>query len=141
MPRKAKKASKKSSLGPSSAPRKRLGRPPAAPKEVPPKPAPNVALPLDDKVSKLLEAEKDACSKLEAIEKGIYDYEAKYLASGVPGNVVRGYGSWLGSTTQSAPLVIREEDRIFSRSSLSGNKHLEALGGLPGVAELNQGGG
>ncbi|GMH41219.1 hypothetical protein BSKO_09129 [Bryopsis sp. KO-2023] len=86
----------------------------------------------EDKVVQLLEQEREAAQQLEILEQRIYAYEESYLSSSVRGNAVRGYANWLG-TGQPTPVGLREEDRIFSGSSITGNRHVH--GGVSGIAE------
>lgn len=152
MPKKGKKNTKKAPAG-ASGTKKRPGRPPNVtqpppaklqelhPRSQPENPAapqpasaPATCLPPDDHLMELIEQEKQSMERLEGIEKVIYDYEAKYLTASVAGNVVRGYVNMLGNAEPSA-MVIRDEDRIFSRSSVTGAKHLDGVRLITGLTE------
>lgn len=91
-------------------------------------------LPPDDHLMELIEQEKQSLEKLEAIERVIYKYEADYLTASAAGNVVRGYANWSGTAEPTAN-VIRDEDRIFSRSSVTGAKHLDGVRQITSLTE------
>lgn len=68
--------------------------------------------------------------QLAALEENIYKLETSYLEdTGGAGNIVRGFDNWVkgvvvggdkrGADDRKARARVRDEDRIFSRSSLS----------------------
>lgn len=80
----------------------------------------------DDPVRTLIEKEQKVLADLASLEERIYEYETSYLSTSGRGNAVRGYADWLSG---NAPISgeIRNEDRIFSRSSATGWSHLGLL--------------
>lgn len=82
--------------------------------------------PDEDHVRALMEKERKVLADLATLEEKIYEYETSYLSTSGRGNAVRGYADWLSGNAPNL-VDVRNDDRIFSKSSATGWSHLGAL--------------
>eukprot|EP01024_Parvocaulis_polyphysoides_P026067 TRINITY_DN2376_c1_g1_i2.p1 TRINITY_DN2376_c1_g1~~TRINITY_DN2376_c1_g1_i2.p1 ORF type:complete len:152 (-),score=14.64 TRINITY_DN2376_c1_g1_i2:227-625(-) len=62
--------------------------------------------------------------QLLKLEQEIYDIETTYLERAPPFNAVRGYESLLLRGIQNYKMAAKDEERLFSGSSITGRVHL-----------------
>ena len=79
---------------------------------------------VQQRVSGLLQKKEDLERQLQDVEFQIYNLESKYLEeTGVSGNVVKGWDSFLTSRKQGQVQlkyrIIKPQDRVFSNSSVT----------------------
>ncbi|KAG5650129.1 hypothetical protein H0H81_000590 [Sphagnurus paluster] len=87
---------------------------------------------LRNELKKALPRKRTADKQLAAIEVQIYNLEAAYLtetAAHSGGNIIQGFDGYLkNQTTGRRKYEINEQDRLFSKSSLTYQKSLDLLG-------------
>ncbi|KAG9294895.1 hypothetical protein G9A89_003235 [Geosiphon pyriformis] len=85
---------------------------------------------IQEKLNNILQAKKKIDANIAEIEYAIYNFEGSYLeeTQNGRGNLIRGFGKYPKSALDKKDpkkFEIREEDRIFSRSSISYGQSVE----------------
>lgn len=87
---------------------------------------------LKNELKKALPKKRQADKQLAAVEVQIYNLEATYLtetAAHSGGNIIQGFDGYLkNQTTGRRKYEINDQDRLFSRSSLTYQKSLDLMG-------------
>ncbi|KAF5382567.1 hypothetical protein D9615_002886 [Tricholomella constricta] len=87
---------------------------------------------LKNELKKALPKKRQADKQLATVEVQIYNLEATYLtetAAHSGGNIIQGFDGYLkNQTTGRRKYEINDQDRLFSRSSLTYQKSLDLLG-------------
>ncbi|KAI9336814.1 histone acetyltransferase subunit NuA4-domain-containing protein [Obelidium mucronatum] len=85
---------------------------------------------VEKELQDLLAKKKMLDRQLATIESNIYSYEGSYLDDPATGNIVKGYDGYVHAVsrndTKQRKIKIPEGDRIFSQSSVTYQKSLEA---------------
>ncbi|KAI8917664.1 hypothetical protein PhCBS80983_g05782 [Powellomyces hirtus] len=76
-------------------------------------------------LQELLSRKKAVDKSLVDLERKIYLIEGSYLEDTNHGNIIRGFGDYLNNHSTKKKHKLTEEDRLFSRSSVTYNKALE----------------
>ncbi|KAG6890610.1 hypothetical protein C0995_006586 [Termitomyces sp. Mi166 len=87
---------------------------------------------LKNELKKALPKKRQADKQLATVEVQIYNLEATYLtetAAHSGGNIIQGFDGYLkNQTTSRRKYEINDQDRLFSKSSLTYQKSLDLLG-------------
>ncbi|KAI9004715.1 histone acetyltransferase subunit NuA4-domain-containing protein [Gaertneriomyces semiglobifer] len=80
-------------------------------------------------LSDLMARKKAVDKSLMDLERNIYQYEGSYLEETPHGNIIKGFENYLANkATGSRRSRLNEDDRLFSRSSVTYTKALETVG-------------
>ncbi|KAI8851323.1 histone acetyltransferase subunit NuA4-domain-containing protein [Chytridium lagenaria] len=80
----------------------------------------------EQKLKSLLDKKKERERELQHLEFSLYQYETSYLDDTLQGNIVKGYENYITGRTDKRKNKFTELDRIFSNSSMTFAKSLEA---------------